>query len=128
MHNTQYRPSGVSRNYRPRKRLNMSKTDVSTYIDLPYSVEISPEKYEDGRACYVARHPELPGCMSHGDTVEEAVASLREARELYIASLIDDGLEVPEPAAAETQVVPVSADIRRRDPARTASAQKARGR
>jgi antitoxin HicB len=86
----------------------MSKTDVSAYVDLPYEVEINPENYEDGRVCYVARHPELPGCMSHGDTEDEAIASLREARELYIASLIQDGLDVPEPVVPMTEAVPVA--------------------
>jgi predicted RNase H-like HicB family nuclease len=88
--------------------LKMSKTDVSAYVDLPYEVEIKPENYEDGRTCYVASHPELPGCMSHGDTEAEAVASLREARELYIGSLIEDGLEVPEPVAPVPEAVAVA--------------------
>jgi predicted RNase H-like HicB family nuclease len=86
----------------------MSKTDVSQYVDLPYEVEIKPESYEDGRMCYVASHPELPGCMSHGDTEDEAIASLREARELYIASLVDDGFDVPRPVEPAAGAVPVA--------------------
>lgn len=35
--------------------------------------------------------------MSHGDTPEAAVANLRDARELYIQSLFEDGLDVPRP-------------------------------
>jgi predicted RNase H-like HicB family nuclease len=46
--------------------------------------------------------------MSHGDTEDEAIASLREARELYIASLIEDDLNVPEPAVPLAETVPVS--------------------
>jgi predicted RNase H-like HicB family nuclease len=36
--------------------------------------------------------------MSDGDTLSEALENLSDARTLYITSLIEDGLPVPEPA------------------------------
>ena len=71
------------------------------YMALEYETVVNEDTATDGSPCYVARHPELPGCMSHGATPEEAVANLREARELYIRSLLEDGLDVPLPAQSE---------------------------
>jgi predicted RNase H-like HicB family nuclease len=49
---------------------------------------------EDGY--WVAECPNLPGCISQGTTREEAIANIREAIRLYIATLEEDKLPVPE--------------------------------
>lgn len=36
---------------------------------------------------YYAYCPDLPGCQSLGDTLEEAIANIREAMELYLETL-----------------------------------------
>jgi len=46
---------------------------------------------------YYAYCPELKGCQTQGDTVEEALANLREAAELYLETLSPDE---PEPAGS----------------------------
>jgi predicted RNase H-like HicB family nuclease len=48
---------------------------------------------EDG--FWVAECPSLPGCISQGETREEAVTNIREAINLYIESLDEDGIPVP---------------------------------
>ena len=50
---------------------------------------------------YTAYVPSLPGCISEGDTANEAMANVREAVELYLEPIDDDlagkdGLEVHE--------------------------------
>lgn len=50
----------------------------------------------DGR-CYIAYHPELPSCLSQGDTPEEAEANLAEATEMAIEHLLAHGLPIPKP-------------------------------
>jgi predicted RNase H-like HicB family nuclease len=45
---------------------------------------------------WVAECPSLPGCVSQGETREQAIANIREAIEGYILALKDDGLPVPE--------------------------------
>jgi predicted RNase H-like HicB family nuclease len=50
---------------------------------------------------YTAYVPSLPGCISEGDTADEAMANVREAVELYLEPIDDDlagkdGLEVHE--------------------------------
>jgi len=44
---------------------------------------------------YTVNVPSLPGCISYGDTVEEAIEMAREAISLYIESLKDHGEEIP---------------------------------
>ena len=46
---------------------------------------------------YVADSPELPGCMAHGDTYEEAVKSIQEAMEAWLEVARKYGDDIPEP-------------------------------
>ena len=39
--------------------------------------------------------PDLPGCFSGGDTVEDALASAAEAIELHLEGLVEEGMELP---------------------------------
>ena len=59
---------------------------------------------EDGYL--VAECPSLPGCVTQGKTQEEAIMNIREAIQLYIESLDEDGLLVP-PENFDTIVVAV---------------------
>lgn len=50
---------------------------------------------------YTAYVPSLPGCLSEGDTLDEAMTNIREAIDLYLDTVEDDivtreGLEVRE--------------------------------
>ena len=40
--------------------------------------------------------PALPGCLSQGETMDEAVANIQEAIESHIIALREDGQDVPE--------------------------------
>ncbi|KAF5048468.1 MAG: type II toxin-antitoxin system HicB family antitoxin [Methanoculleus horonobensis] len=44
---------------------------------------------------YTVTVPTLPGCVTFGETVDEAIAMAREATELYIEHLLEKGEEVP---------------------------------
>ena len=48
---------------------------------------------EDGY--WIAECPSLPGCISQGQTRQEAIANIREAIALYIEALEEDNLPVP---------------------------------
>jgi predicted RNase H-like HicB family nuclease len=64
-------------------------------------IEKAPSNY----AAYV---PDLPGCIATGATVEETEALLREAIELHLEGMREDGLPIPEPASVvEYLEVPV---------------------
>ncbi len=45
---------------------------------------------------WVVECPTLPGCISQGKTRQDAIQNIREAIDVYIAALEDDGLPVPE--------------------------------
>ena len=49
---------------------------------------------EDGY--WVAECPSLPGCVSQGNTREEAAQNIKQAIHGYVAALEEDGLPVPE--------------------------------
>ena len=40
--------------------------------------------------------PELPGCFSNGETLEEAIENTREAIELHLEGMIKDGEEITD--------------------------------
>jgi len=58
---------------------------------LKYTVVFEPSD-EGG---YVASVPALPGCLSQGDTFEEAVKMIKDAISGYLAVLKDKGEEIP---------------------------------
>ncbi|HRJ79540.1 MAG TPA: type II toxin-antitoxin system HicB family antitoxin [Planctomycetota bacterium] len=66
---------------------------------------------EEPEGGYTVTVPTLPGCITYGDTIPNAVAMAKEAIELYLESLIAHGEEIPtEEATLETTVmVPVYA-------------------
>ncbi len=54
---------------------------------MSYKVSIVIEKDEHG---YYAYSPELEGCQSQGDSLEETMENIKEAIELYLETLSDD--------------------------------------
>lgn len=60
-------------------------------------------------AGFVAYCPALKGCVSQGQTKEETLKNIREAIEVYIEALLEDGLPVPTEVAKETVEVEVTA-------------------
>lgn len=49
---------------------------------------------------YAATVPDLPGCVTQGETVEEVMHNIAEARELWLEDAIAAGQAIPEPRAA----------------------------
>ena len=58
--------------------------------------------HKDTRTGYGVTVPDLPGCFSAGDTLEEAIESAQEAITCHIEGLLLDGEPVPERATLET--------------------------
>jgi predicted RNase H-like HicB family nuclease len=48
---------------------------------------------------YSAYVPDLPGCVATGATMEETEQLIREAIELHLAGLREDGLPIPQPSS-----------------------------
>lgn len=61
---------------------------------MKYPIAIEPG---DAQQAFGVVVPDLPGCFSAGDTLDEALDNAREAIELWLETMIDDGGAVPEP-------------------------------
>ncbi len=70
----------------------------------PYQMRVFADLTTDGEPGYYAMIPELPGCVSDGDTVEEARQNVESAKVDFIYFLLEDGLDVPKPQLMATPV------------------------
>ena len=61
-------------------------------MNRTYKINLRKE-VEGGYTVFV---PSLPGCITYGDTVDEAIEMAKEAIELYIEELQDRGEQVPD--------------------------------
>ncbi len=59
------------------------------------------ERGRDNLSAYV---PDLPGCVTTGKTVEEVERNIREAIELHLEGMLEDGEPIPEPSTAVAYV------------------------
>ncbi len=75
---------------------------IDHYLSLPYIAIVTPDEDMNGEPCYRAEHPQLPGCMSHGRSQEEALQNLGDAKQLYLKTRIELGMEIPEPPVITT--------------------------
>jgi antitoxin HicB len=66
---------------------------------LRYTVTIEPLAEADGGG-FVAFVPDLPGCMSDGETPQQALANVLDAIESWLEAARDLGHAIPEPPRA----------------------------
>ena len=71
--------------------------DLAYYLALPYTIELLRE--ED--ATWFARVVELPGCLSTGDSAEDAAGMIQDAMAGWIELALGDGRRIPEPKPRE---------------------------
>ncbi|MFQ4144963.1 type II toxin-antitoxin system HicB family antitoxin [Chlorogloeopsis sp. ULAP02] len=65
------------------------------YLNLNYPITLYPDVEEGG---YVAEIKDLPGCLTQGETLEETIDNIAEARELWIETIYEKGDEIPLPS------------------------------
>ena len=69
--------------------------NLDYYLRLQYKYTLYPA--EEGG--YVIEIPDLPGCISQGETVEEAVAMIEDAKRGWIETALEQGINITEPTA-----------------------------
>jgi len=74
---------------------NANKKDLAYYLGLSYPVTLV--ETEDGVAASI---PDLPGCISQGDTVEEALENIEDAKRGWLETALKQGNEIPLPGHA----------------------------
>jgi antitoxin HicB len=67
-----------------------------------YRIAVRPLSKDEGGG-YLAEYPEIPGCMSDGETVEEAIANGREALRDCLEVFKDSGRKAPQPGVEAAQ-------------------------
>ena len=79
------------------KNNQIEKQPLEYYLNLQYPVTLYPDR-EGG---YVAQIKDLPGCLTQGETLEETMTNINEARELWIETAYESGDDIPLPSTEE---------------------------
>jgi antitoxin HicB len=69
--------------------------NLSDYLSLNYSMTFYPES--DGG--YTVTIKDLPGCISQGDTLDEAFQNIQDAKQAWIETAFEYEDEIPLPSA-----------------------------
>ena len=70
------------------------------YDFVEYPINLHKE-IENNESYWVAEHPDLPGCITYGETKGEALHNLEDAKKGWIYARLCDGETVPEPKFKE---------------------------
>lgn len=69
---------------------------IEYYMHLPYRLEIVPDPDEGG---FVAYYPELPGCITTGNSLEEAAENAEDAKREWLTAALDSQTPIAEPSS-----------------------------
>ncbi|MBX5464298.1 MAG: type II toxin-antitoxin system HicB family antitoxin [Clostridia bacterium] len=62
-----------------------------------YTIVLEPVHQDDGRVTWSARVPDLPGCGTSGETLEQVASRIQEAMDLWIEDAEECGEPIPAP-------------------------------
>ncbi len=68
---------------------------IDYYMSLPYRMEIIPDVEEGG---FTATYPDLPGCITCAETLEELVDNMGDAKKAWLTAALEDNVDIPEPS------------------------------
>ena len=71
---------------------------LNDYMAMSYRMEVVEDKTESG---FVVSYPDLPGCITCGETVESAIANALDAKKAWLEAALEEGIEIPEPDSIE---------------------------
>ena len=66
---------------------------LSYYMSLPYSIIITPSP----EGSYSAKIPDLPGCITQGETQLEVLEMIEDAKRCWLTAALEDEDDIPEP-------------------------------
>ena len=70
--------------------------DLQYYMNLKYPFTLE----QDNDGSYFIEYPDLPGCMSCGNNIEQTIEMGADAKKCWVESALKDGGFIPEPKAA----------------------------
>ena len=72
---------------------------LEEYMRMQYRLELIQDHEEGG---YAARFPNLPGCITVGETIEETIQNAKEAKRVWLEAALQDGVDIPIPNGSNT--------------------------
>ena len=66
---------------------------LDDYMQISYRMEIVEDKQEGG---FVVSFPELPGCITCGETIESAIANAMDAKKAWLEAALEQGIEIAD--------------------------------
>ncbi|MEA1884481.1 MAG: type II toxin-antitoxin system HicB family antitoxin [Thermotogota bacterium] len=70
-------------------------TTIDDYLKMNYRIEVVKDEIEDG---YILSIPELKGCITTAETIEEGMIMIEDAKREWIKAAVEEGIKVPEPS------------------------------
>ncbi len=70
----------------------MSDKDLAYYLSLPYAITLVPTN--NG---WFAKINDLPGCMTYGESKEEVLTLIEDAKLTWLSAMLEEGQPIPEP-------------------------------
>ena len=71
---------------------------LNDYMAMSYRMEIVEDKDEGG---FALSYPDLPGCITCGETIESAVENAQDAKKSWLEAALEEGIEIHEPNSPE---------------------------
>ena len=72
------------------RRIDITENNLAGFNDL----KVVPDPDEGG---FVVFYPDLPGCITCGETMESAIANAQDAKIAWLTAALEDGVEIQEP-------------------------------
>ena len=66
---------------------------LDDYMQISYRMEIVEDKQEGG---FVVSFPELPGCITCGETIESAIANAMDAKKTWLEAALEQRIEIAD--------------------------------
>lgn len=66
-------------------------------MNLNYSIKLQKIAESDGETYYRLTIPKLPGVIAYGDTIDEGMKELEEAKKAWFTSCLQRNIKIPEP-------------------------------
>jgi antitoxin HicB len=72
------------------------KKDLNYYLNLNYDIKVRRLTEAEGSGWF-AEIPLLPGCMSDGETIEELLINIEDAKKCWLGTCLESDRSIPEP-------------------------------
>jgi antitoxin HicB len=78
----------------PELELELQHDSLSYYLSLPYPIDLYPESQG-----FTVMMPDLPGCISQGTTIDEAIINIDRAKHIWLETVYaTDKTSIPLPS------------------------------